>query len=72
LERKEAVALLKELVSLSLVEASFVVVKENKPGKFGLILKTDCNAPGLKQFIAERDLAIEDDKQKDYCIIYKR
>ena len=71
LERSEAAALLKELIVLNLALPSLVDLKPNKHGKFALILKGDCDIQALRQFMAERKLAIEENKEKGYCIISK-
>lgn len=70
MERKEAVELLRMLAGLNLVSPSFVSLKENKGGKFDLIMKSG-DSQALKQLAAERDLVIEVDVEKGYCIIHK-
>jgi len=69
LERKEAVALLKELVDAGLEEPSFVVLKENKNGKFDLVIKDDYNLDRICAFIANKNLVVREDKAKGYCTI---
>ena len=54
LERKEATALLMELVKLNLALPSLVSLKNNKRGKFDLVLKGDCDLIALKHFIAKK------------------
>lgn len=71
MERSEAVALLKELLVLNLALPSLVDLEPNKHGKFALILKGDYDTQALRQFIAERKLEMEENKEKGYCIISK-
>jgi hypothetical protein len=67
LERKEAVALLKELVDSNLAQPSIVSIDKNKRGRFNLVIKANCQM--IRQFIAEKKLAIKE--EKGYCIISK-
>jgi hypothetical protein len=71
LERSKAVALLKEMIVLNLVLPSIIDLEPNKHGKFDLILKGDCDTQSFRQFIAERKLELEENKEKGYCIISK-
>jgi len=71
LERHEAVALLKELVGLHLAPLSVISIQRNSRGRFDLIVKTDCGTPEFIQFIAERNLAVQADKENGYCTISK-
>ena len=71
MERREAVALLKELVSNNLAIPSLVALKENRRGKFELFLKCDCDLPLLRQFLAEKNLMLTEDKEKGSCVISK-
>jgi hypothetical protein len=71
LERSEAVTLCKELIVLNLAVPYLVDLEPNKHGKFDLILKGDYDIQALRQFIAERKLAMEEDKEKGHCIISK-
>lgn len=58
MERKEAIALLKELSSNHLVQPSLVVLKENKDGTFDLAIKGDYNAMAIKVFISDKKLVL--------------
>jgi len=69
LERKEAIALLRELVDRNLAQPSIVSIDKNERGGFNLVIKDDCQM--IKQFIAEKKLAIKEDKEKGFCIIFK-
>jgi hypothetical protein len=69
LERQQAVALLKEIITHDLAQPSAVYVRENK-GKFELVMKDDCKPP-LQNFIAEKGLKWRLNKEMGVCIIYK-
>ena len=71
MERHEAVAVLKEIISGKLGVPSVVVLERNKRGKFDLILKGECNPEAMKRFVAERNLGFKEDKEKGYCAIFK-
>ena len=71
MDRKEAVALLRELIILNLVLPSLVSLQENKHGKFDLVIKADCNSQSLIQFIAEKHLVLTLNKKNGYCVISK-
>ena len=69
MERHQAIALLKEIITHDLAQPTAVYVRENK-GKFELIMKDDCNAP-LQNFIAEKGLKWRTRVDLGVCIIYK-
>ena len=68
LERQQAVALLKEIISLDLAQPTAVYVRKNK-GKFELIMKVNC-APALQNFINQRGLMWRERQDMGVCIIY--
>jgi len=70
-ERKEATALLKEIVGNSLCLPNFVDLKENKHGKFDLVLKGDCDTKALMQFAEEKNLTAKKETGKGYWLIIK-
>ena len=69
MERDQAVALLKEIITHDLAQPTAVYVRENK-GKFELVMKNDCTPP-LQIFIAEKGLKWRVRKDLGVCIIYK-
>ena len=71
MDRAEAVALLKELISLRLIQPSLISVEKNAGGSFSLVLKVDGDLRGIRQLIAEKNLAIQEDKRKGYFIIFE-
>lgn len=71
MERKEAVALLKELVDSNLAQPSLIALKENKRGKFDLVIKGDYDTQVITKFLAKKNLALKEGKEEGYCIISK-
>jgi len=71
LDRAEAVALLREMISLHLVQPSLISVEKNTRGGFSLIMKVDGDLQGIKRLIAKKNLAMEEDKKKGYFIIFE-
>jgi hypothetical protein len=69
LERHQAIALLKEIITLDLVQPTAVYVREDC-GKYELVLKADCDKP-LQNFIAEKGLKWRLRTDMGVCIIYK-
>ena len=69
LERKEAVSLLRHLIEQQIIQTSLVSIEKNKGGGFELFLKVDCELLRLKQFLAEKNLAIRE--ERGYCVIYR-
>ena len=49
-----------ELVKLNLHARLMVSLKNNKRGKFDLVLKGDCDPIAFKHFIAEKGLVTEE------------
>ena len=71
LDRHEATALLKELIEAGLAEPSFVVLEENRHGKFDLVIKDDYNLDRIRTFVAKKNLNVKEDKAKGYCTIFR-
>jgi len=71
LERKEAVALLKELITGDLAQPFLVSLNENKRGKFDLVVKDDCNIQAIRRFALGKNFHVEVDEEKGYCFIHK-
>ena len=68
MQRREATALLKELISDGLVVPSLVALKESKPGKFDLLLNGDCDIKALTKFLAEKNLIVREDEKGFWLI----
>jgi hypothetical protein len=71
LERNQAVILLKEMISSGLAVPSIVTLEKTINGKYALVLKDEFESQAIKQFVAERHLAIKMDTQKGWCTIYR-
>jgi len=71
LNREEAVAVLKELVSLHLVEASWVAIGKRKKTQYQLEIKCDYQNQTMQEFLIKNNLAMEEDKARGICFIYK-
>ncbi len=72
MQRHEAVAILKEIINCNLAMPSIVALEKNKRGTFNLIMKADCDAKSIRQFTDEKNLTVELDNERGYCIISKR
>lgn len=68
LERHQAIALLKEIITRNLAQPTAVYVRENK-GKFELVIKEYCELP-LQNFVAEKGLKWRVRKDLGVCIIF--
>jgi hypothetical protein len=71
LDRHEAVALIKELIGLNLVQPHFISLRENSHAKYDLVVVGNCSSLVLKNFLAQKNLAIKDDSNKGFCVIFK-
>jgi hypothetical protein len=71
LDRHEAIALLKELSELNIIQPSFVAIEERKHSSFVIIIKNGCDIRALKELVAEKNLAIETDKGKGTITIFE-
>ena len=71
LDRPLAMALLKELVKNDLVDPSYVSLFQMKPNNFQIQIKCDYNKAEIEQYAEKYDLAISEDKERKYLVIYK-
>jgi len=71
LERKEAIALLKELIIRFLVSPSLVAINENNTGDFNLMVKGEYDNQALIEFIDKNKLLLEKNSEKGYLLISK-
>ncbi len=69
LDRVEAVCLLRELITLGIVQPTIVSVEKNKKGTFSLTLKVDSNLPELRTFLICKKLELSEDTEKGTCTI---
>jgi hypothetical protein len=72
LNRAEAIALLKETVTLNLIQPSFVSVDKNKEGTFNVVMKVDGDLTQIRAFLPDKDLILSEDKEKGTVTIFKR
>jgi hypothetical protein len=72
MERKEAVAILKEMVICDLVEFSWVALQEKKLGNFMLQIGSGYNREAVEAFVERNNLSFEEDANKRYLVICKR
>ena len=54
LNREEAVALLKELVSLNFLQPSFISMKRSEQDQYSLILRVGTDVENLRAFLADK------------------
>jgi hypothetical protein len=71
LNRQEASALLKELITNDLIDPNWVSIGERHPKDFQLQFKTVHDSQKLEALTRSRNLVIEVDKKKGYIFIYK-
>ncbi|HMK94746.1 MAG TPA: hypothetical protein VK536_05015 [Candidatus Limnocylindrales bacterium] len=72
MERKEAVALLREVIGNNLAQPKIVSLEKNQSGRFNLVMNDECNNRALKRFVAQKNLIAELDKKKGYLVIHGR
>jgi hypothetical protein len=63
--------LLKELIGKDLVEPSHVSIGERQPNDYQLQIKTKYNRLQLNDFVNEKGLVVEEDKEERYLLVYK-
>jgi hypothetical protein len=71
LKREEAVTLLKELIGNGLIETTWLSIEQRKPNKYQLSFKGNYQSPLLDPLLKKLNLAIEENKEKDYLVIFK-
>lgn len=69
MDRQQAVALLKEMMALDLVQPSFVTVEKNNRGTYSLIMKPNGNLTEIRAFLADKELMLLENKEKGTCSI---
>jgi hypothetical protein len=69
LDRKEAVALLKELGAEHLIQPTFVLIKQRTPDSCQLEIKGDYDFKEIEQLLKNRKFCLEE--KKDYLIIFR-
>lgn len=68
MDRKEAVALLKELFIEQLIQPSLVVIEKRKNDCYQLKIKDDCDRGQIEIFLKDRGFSLEENK--GYFVIF--
>jgi hypothetical protein len=71
MDRADAIALLKELTNEGLVNPQMISIGKNEKGTFSLMLKPNGHINAVRKIAAAKGLAVNEDKEKGYCTIYK-
>ena len=71
MERKEAVALIRELIRLNLAHLSFIDIEKNERGTYRIELKANGDVNQIRAFLAKTDLVLLEDVEKGACAIYR-
>ena len=70
MDRKEAVALLKEMTILGFIQLSFVSIDKSANGTFIINLKANGKLQEIRAFLADKDLICFEDDEKGIYTIY--
>jgi hypothetical protein len=68
-KREEALALLKELGSVSLIQPSLVLIEQRKSDSYQLQIRGDYNRQLIGIFLKKRHFSLE--MSNDYLIVFK-
>jgi hypothetical protein len=71
MKRENAVALVKELVANNLIQTNWLSIDRRKVDSYELRFRGDCERLELDTFLQNRNLAMEENKEKGFCIIFK-
>jgi hypothetical protein len=71
MKRENAVALVKELVFNNLIQTNWLSIDRRKVDSYELRFRGDYERHDLDVFLQNRNLAMEENKEKGFCIIYK-
>ena len=71
MRREQAVALVKELVDNNLIQTNWLLIDKRKPDSYELKFKGDWDRYSLNDFLKNRNLVIEENKEKQYLVIFK-
>ena len=70
MDRREAVALLKELGTEHLIQPSLVLIKQRTPDSYQLEIKGNYDSQRIEEFLNNKGFSYEENK--DYLIIFKQ
>ena len=71
MKRENAVALVKELVCNNLIQTNWLSIDRRKVDSYELRFRGDCERTDLDIFLQNRNLAMEENKEKGFVIIFK-
>jgi hypothetical protein len=71
MNRKQAVAVLRELGEAHLVLPSLVIIEQRAPDRYQLKIKGNYDFELIELFIQKNNLAAKQDKDKGYLLIFK-
>ena len=71
MRREEAVAVVKELVVNNLIQTDWLSIDNREPDIYELKFRGYCERLMLDTFLQERNLAMEENKEKGVCVIFK-
>ena len=71
MRRENAVALVKELVCNNLIQTSWLSIDKRKADSYELRFRGYCERFDLDTFLQNRNLAMEENKEKGFCVIFK-
>jgi len=71
MKRENAVALVKELICNNLIQANWLSIDKRKADTYELMFKGYCERLLLDTFLQNRNLAMEENKEKGFCIIFE-
>jgi len=71
MDRVEAMALLKELVSVNLVDPSFINMLQRDPNHYQLQIKGEYFRSGIEEYSKQFGLSVKEDKERKYLVIFK-
>ena len=71
MRREEAVAVVKELVVNNLIQTDWLSIDNREPDIYELKFRGYFKRLMLDTFLQERNLAMEENKEKGFCIILK-
>ena len=71
MKRTEAIALLKELAGLELIQPSMVLIEQRCPDKYQLCVKGFYNLQELRGYTQIHNLGLEEDRTRDILCIFK-
>jgi hypothetical protein len=71
MRREQTVALVKELVANNLIRTNWLSIDRRKVDSYELRFRGDCQRHDVEVFLQNRNLAMEENKEKGFCIIFK-